>query len=104
MQDFTKAIQSADRGTVLAIEVTPGSRANLFPAGFNPWRDAVGCQVTSPPVEGKANKAVLSLIADSLGIPRTRVSLLSGSGSSRKKILLEGVSAADLAAFLKARI
>jgi len=104
MQDFTKAIQVTGRGTVLAIEVTAGSRKDLFPAGYNPWRGTVGCHVTAPPIEGKANKAILVLIADSLQIPHNQVSLLSGGGSTQKKILLENVSVADLAAFLQAHL
>lgn len=43
-------------------------------------------RVCSPPVEGKANERLVALVAKRLGIPRSRVSLVSG-GASRNKIL-----------------
>jgi uncharacterized protein (TIGR00251 family) len=104
MQNPGAALHTTDRGTVICIEVTAGSRRNAFPAGFNPWRNTVGCHVTAPAVGGKANRAVVDLIAESLGIPRARVSIISGSASSGKKVLAEGAEIGTVAAFLKARI
>ena len=50
------------KGTILLIEVTAGAKSDLFPAGYNEWRNAIGCRVTAPAVHGKANKAVIGII------------------------------------------
>lgn len=101
MQEFRRALHETDRGTVVSIEVTAGSRREVFPAGYNQWRNTLDCSVTAPPVEGRANRAVLDLIARSLRVPKNRISLLSGAGSAQKKILVEGIRADTLAEILE---
>ena len=59
-----------------------------------------GClklRITAPPVEGAANEAVIRLVAESLGIPRRQVRLVTGSTGRRKILEIEGVSEAQLA-------
>jgi uncharacterized protein (TIGR00251 family) len=92
MEDISGALKTTQAGTLITIEVTTGSRQNLFPSGYNSWRKAIGCQVTAPPVEGKANLAILDLIADTFSVPKTKVHLISGVTSSQKKILISGVA------------
>jgi len=48
-------------------------------------------QVKEPPKEGKANQAVVRLLAEHFGVPRSRVRILSGFKSRNKVIeILEG--------------
>lgn len=101
MQEFRRALHETDRGTILAIEVTAGSKRENFPGGFNPWRNTLDCIVTAPPVEGRANRAVVELISRSLDVPKNRISILSGSGSAQKKIMIEGIGAEALASILE---
>ena len=42
--------------------------------------------VTAPPVSGKANEAVIFLVADHFQVAKSLVSILSGASSSRKLI------------------
>jgi uncharacterized protein len=53
-------------------------------------------RVASPPVDGAANESLIRLIADALGLARSRVRLVGGASSRRKVIEIEGVSPADL--------
>ena len=47
----------------------------------------------SPPAEaGKANAAVIALLAGALAVPRRRISLTSGHSSRDKVVALEGLS------------
>ena len=92
MIDITPALSPSDSGTILTIEVTTGSAKSCFPAGYNTWRCSVGCRVRSPALEGRANREVISLIAATLGIPRSRVSILSGMTAPIKRILLKGLT------------
>ena len=43
-------------------------------------------RVKEPPVEGKANRAVLKLLAKHLGVPESRLSIVSGLTSKNKVI------------------
>ena len=50
-------------------------------------------RLTAPPVEGKANEALVRLLAARLGIPRAGVRLVSGETSRTKVVALDGVTA-----------
>jgi uncharacterized protein (TIGR00251 family) len=90
--DFIAALAEDDHGTILSIEVTPGCKREQFPAGYNAWRKAIGCHVSPPPVGGKANRAVMNLVAEVCSVPRARVEILSGAGSPLKRVRIRGVS------------
>jgi uncharacterized protein len=92
MPDIAEALSEDRDGTRIAIEVTTGSKNETFPAGYNDWRKALGCRVSSPALEGRANKAVISLVASVLGVPASTVSIYSGATSSQKKVHVRGMS------------
>ena len=58
-------------------------------------------RVTAVPEKGKANKALILLIAGSLGIPKSSVSLVSGDTARKKILRIEG-DPEDLAKKLEA--
>jgi uncharacterized protein len=100
MTDITPALSSSDKGTIITIEVTAGSKNACFPAGYNAWRKAVGCRVRAPALEGRANKEVIAVISELIGIEKTRIRILSGSMSPVKKILVEGMTPDQLRSVL----
>lgn len=54
-------------------------------------------EVTAPPVEGKANRAVIKLIAQSLDVAPSRVSIVAGQKSKKKRIVVSGIDPAYIA-------
>ncbi|MBN2054463.1 DUF167 domain-containing protein [bacterium] len=48
--------------------------------------------VPEPPADGAANKGVIKLLSEVLGIPRSDLVILVGAGSRRKQILATSVS------------
>ncbi|MDD1676523.1 MAG: DUF167 domain-containing protein [Methanomicrobiales archaeon] len=94
--DWTSAISETATGTVLALSVTPGAKKDLFPAGFNPWRTSLLCHVRAVAVDGRANQAVISLIAATLALPCSAITILSGMRSSRKQVLVTGFDRATI--------
>jgi len=68
------------------------SRAKLGPVHDGRLKVAV----TSPPVDGEANAAVIELFAKQLGVPRSAVEVIAGASSRRKTLRITGVTAADL--------
>jgi uncharacterized protein (TIGR00251 family) len=53
-------------------------------------------RVQAPPVEGKANEALLRLLAKALGVPRSRLTIVAGRASRVKTVAVEGLDAAEL--------
>lgn len=65
-------------------------------------RDADGrpylkVRVSSPPVEGAANAALITFLAKALKIPRSAVRVVAGDTARLKRLELDGVEAADIA-------
>jgi uncharacterized protein len=58
--------------------------------------DALKVRIRSAPVDGKANKELIETLADAFNLPKSRVVFKSGETSKTKRILLIGLTAADL--------
>ncbi|HEX2591673.1 MAG TPA: DUF167 family protein [Rhizomicrobium sp.] len=77
-------------------------RVRLTPKGgrdaIDGWRDLDGARVlharvSAPPEDGKANAALLVLLAKTLGIAKSRLSIAAGETSRLKRIELDGNAA-----------
>jgi len=80
-------------GVRFAIKVVPGaSRHRVFGA----LGDALKVAVSKPPEGGAANKAVVALLAEALGVAAAQVHIVQGHASPRKQVLITGVDAAEL--------
>jgi uncharacterized protein (TIGR00251 family) len=58
--------------------------------------DALKLRLTTPPVDGKANKAVIAFLAKLFKIPKSAVMIKSGLQSRSKKVLLSGLDEHDV--------
>ena len=80
-------------GTILNVRAQPRSSR----AGVDGLvGDAVKVRVRCAPVDGKANKELVETLAEAFGVPKSRVVFKSGETSKQKRILLSGVSAAEV--------
>ena len=77
----------------LPVKLTPGASADRIDG----WgvdadgRPVLKVRVRARPVEGEANAALILLLAKSLGVPRSAVSLARGEQSRRKMIEVDGI-------------
>ncbi|WP_062398697.1 DUF167 domain-containing protein [Methanogenium cariaci] len=85
------AVENGDGCVYCVLDVHAGSKREEFPAGVNIWRNAVGCSIRAPPVEGKANKAIVKLVSSVLSVPKSSVTIVSGQTSSVKRICIAGM-------------
>jgi uncharacterized protein (TIGR00251 family) len=83
---------SSDDGELLAVRVMPRARQDEI-AGMR--EGVLLVRTTAPPQDGRANAAVLRLIAKRLGIARTRVVLVAGARSREKLLRIEGLTGAE---------
>jgi hypothetical protein len=52
--------------------------------------------LAAPPLEGRANEALISYLADMLGVPRSAVEVIGGEHSRNKVVRVTGRSAAQI--------
>ncbi len=57
-------------------------------------------KLTAPPVDGKANAALIAFLAKKLGIAKSLITILRGETSRRKSLKIDGMSCEELAAIL----
>src|SRR2546423_3887567 len=82
-----------DTSTRLRLRVSPGAgRSGIVGRHGDAWK----VRVTAPPEDGRANEAVLRLLADALSMPRAAVRLVSGHTGRDKIVLLDGVGPAQI--------
>lgn len=83
-------VNETTRGVTFAVKVQPRARKSAITGVVG---DALKLAVTAPPIEGKANQAVIEFFADFFAIPRSSVSIASGETSRNKVVRVSGVSA-----------
>ena len=73
---------------ILELYVQPGAARSEF-AGEHGGR--LKLRLAAPPVEGKANAALIEFLADYFNVPKRDVRITAGLKSRRKRVLIEGV-------------
>ena len=63
--------------------------------------DTYKVKLTAPPMEGKANKALIELLARRLRIGKGRVEIVSGGRSRLKTIRIHGLSSEEVTSFMR---
>ena len=78
---------------LLQVKVQPGSRRNEV-VGFQ--GEVLRLRVTAPPERGRANQAVIELLAQTLGIRKSQVSVIQGAVSREKLLAIKGLDAVEM--------
>ncbi len=84
-------VHESVKGITFAIKVHPRARKNAITGMVG---DALKLAITAPPVDGKANQAVIEFFAELFAIPRSSVTIASGETSRNKIVRIAGVSKA----------
>ena len=95
MPDFLRI--EASGAVLLKLRVHPGAKRSAVNGTFG---DALKLDLQAPPVDGKANAALLKFLAGKLTLPKTALSLKSGECSRDKVIRIEGRSADEITKLL----
>lgn len=76
-------------GVRLRLKVIPNARRNQVVG----WRGGLlTVKLTAPPVEGKANRELVSFLAEVMGVPASDVEILSGETARSKSVSVLGVT------------
>lgn len=85
-------LRSDKAGVILNLHIQPGAKKTEV---VGPHGDALKIRLAAPPVDGKANAALIDFIAEKLGVGKATVRLVSGQTSRTKRLYISGKS--DLA-------
>ena len=77
----------------MRLRVAPGARrAGVVGRHGDAWK----VRVAAPAEAGRANDAVVRLLADTLAVPRASIELVSGHGAKDKIVQLTGIAPEDI--------
>ncbi len=77
----------------IELTVSPGAaRSELVGRHGDGWR----ARVAAPPERGRANRALVELLAEALGVHRDRVAVVAGLTGRRKVVEVTGLEPAEL--------
>jgi uncharacterized protein (TIGR00251 family) len=81
-------------GVTLAVRAQPGAKKTAV-AGIYGEGDAAQLKIAvqAPPLEGRANEALIAFLAQTFGVPKRSVELVSGELSRSKVFLVRGLTA-----------
>jgi uncharacterized protein (TIGR00251 family) len=94
-------LQSTSNGIILPVHAQPGARKSGI-TGVHAGRLKIA--VTQAPEKGKANQALIKLLAEVVEIKRSQIVLIAGETSHHKKFLITGIDRATLAQRLTAAL
>lgn len=84
--------------TTIVIHLQPGaSRGKVVRCEGGVWY----IRVAAPPVEGRANKALIELLSDVLDTAKSNLSIIRGTTSRNKTVLVEGMGSEQVNERLK---
>jgi uncharacterized protein len=84
-------------GSELSVRAKPrASRSEVLDVLTMPSGDFLEVRLAAPPVDGAANLALLSLLAEALRVPPRDLTLLKGAGGRLKRVRVEGLTPDDV--------
>jgi hypothetical protein len=86
-------IRSTSSGASFAVKVQPRARKDAVTGEAG---DALKISLIAPPVEGRANQALVEFLAQLLNVPRSSIKIAAGQNSRRKVVAIAGLSATDV--------
>jgi len=92
-----KGLAIHPEGTVLTVRVVARAKKSSFAGWYN---EAIKVRLAAPPVEGKANQALVAFLAKTFGLRKQQIELLSGDRSRHKRILIRSLTPEEVASRL----
>jgi uncharacterized protein (TIGR00251 family) len=94
-------LRAASSGVSLAVRAQPGAKKTAIIGIYGEGATAqLKIAVQAPPLEGRANEALIAFLAQTFALPKNAVKLISGELSRSKVFLLEGITLAQANAAL----
>lgn len=85
MNELGGAARVSGNDLVVSVRVTPRAKRNEVGSVTN---GMLQVRTTAPPADGKANQAVIKLLAEFIGVAPSRITLLRGTASRNKQFVV----------------
>lgn len=96
-------LRETAEGVTIAVRAQPGAKKTAIAGIYGEGIDAqLKVAVHAPPIEGRANEALIAFLAEHFSLPRRDVVLVSGALSRSKVFLLRGKRLAEVKEILSA--
>jgi uncharacterized protein (TIGR00251 family) len=82
-------ISQSNNGVIITVHAVPRAAKDAVQGLHG---DALKIRLHAPPVDGKANEALISFLSRKLNIPKSNIALKSGANQRRKILMIRGVS------------
>jgi uncharacterized protein len=86
-------LRQAGADVLLSLHVQPGAKKTEIAGQHG---EALKIRLAAPPVDGKANECLIAFLAGRLGLPKSRLELVSGASSRAKRVRADDVTVADV--------
>lgn len=94
-------LRAAQNGVMLAVRVQPGARKTGIAGIYGEEAAAqLKIAVQAPPLEGRANAAVIAFLAEVFSLPKSSIELISGESARSKVLRLRGITVEQAEAVL----
>lgn len=98
-------LRAVQGGVTLAVRAQPGAKKTAIAGIYGEGASAqLKIAVQAPPVEGRANTALILFLAELFGISKSSVELISGELSRGKVFLLRGMAEQRARETLQAKV
>ena len=98
-------LRAAAGGVTLAVRAQPGAKKTAITGIYGEGATAqLKIAVQAPPLDGRANEALIAFLAQTFELPKSEVKLTSGGLSRSKVFLLKGVTMARASGVLAQKI
>lgn len=87
---MTDILTTSGAELILRVRAVPGASR---PGIAGPIGDRLKVRIAQPPEGGRANEAIIALLADALGLPERSISLAAGHASRDKSLRIRGLDA-----------
>lgn len=88
-EDLRQAFSPGENGVYISLHIQPGAKREGVTGLFG---TSLKIALNAPPVDGKANAALLRFLAGKLGLPKKNVELCSGASSRDKRVFAAGIT------------
>jgi uncharacterized protein (TIGR00251 family) len=94
-------LRASVAGVTLAVRAQPGAKKTAITGVYGDGAAAqLKIAIHAPPIEGRANQALIAYLAELFSVPKYAVELVTGELSRSKVFLLRGVTLAQVEAKL----
>jgi hypothetical protein len=86
-------LRASAAGVMLAVHAQPGAKKTAITGVYGEGAASqLKIAVQAPPIEGRANSALVAFLVKTFGLPKNQIELVSGELSRSKVFLLRGVT------------